>query len=672
MTRKSKNLDKKDEEKDGKSLNSMKNLKKFSFLEKISFEIEKIQMLSKEEEFKKNFLSNIKGYYLLKRSIFNEKYYLENNLDVAESDYDPLLHYLLHGFYEGRSPNYNFNSKYHLMKFRNTKKSDLNSLIKYILNNQKNKRNYKNKIEQKTFESFLTESYNSPLVYHEDFDEYKDCFNEMENISADLIKLAENIKDPPLVSVIMPVYNRVNIVKKAIESVLNQSYSNIELIIVDDGSVDGTLKVLEEIKDERIILIKNKENQGQVKSRNIAIKVTKGEYITYLDSDDIWDENFILATMGGFSKLKDADLIYSGQRMFEDNTIFAVRFGSFNKSLLRNKNYIGINTIIHSAKIFKDIGVFDESLKRCEDWDLLERISAKFKIYSIPMILSNCYEDHAKNRVTLQSDISFCEKVREINLKRFKSSTQNKSISNLNKKVSIAILSYGSAEKLKKAINSILELKLDEWISSIAILRKSNENDPFLEELIAENKKIKLVNTGNDEDDFNFFIEKDIFDSNSDIIVVRDYVTLTSESIELMQKYSYDLEKCGLLIPQQIVPGQTGLVEKLSYYANPNYEYDMSPLLNPNNIINMNKFHSGEVLELNKGILTCFYMKEDVLSEINKLKIEVNQLNNFNKLNNLNSFNKKFFEKIQKDLGLKVYNLSDAVVYCDFESIEYG
>jgi len=124
-----------------------------------------------------------------------------------------------------------------------------------------------------------------------------------------------------------------------------------------------------------------------------------------------------------------------------------------------------------------------------------------------------------------------------------------------------------------------------------------------------------------------------------------------------MQRYSYDLENCGLLIPQQIVPGQSGLVEKLSYYANPNYEYDMSPLLNPNNIINMSKFHSGEVLELNQGILSCFYIKKDVFSEINKLKIEVNQLNNFNK---------EFFDKIHKDLGLKVYNVSDAVVYCEF------
>ena len=650
-----KNLGEKVRKKDENYLNSIENPKNLSFLKKIIFEVEKIRMLLKEEKFKKKFLSNIKGYYSLRKSIFDEKYYLENNLDVAKSTYDPLLHYLLHGFYERRSPNYKFNSEYHLMKFINTGKSDLNSLIKYILDTKKDEINHKEKTEQKTFEKFLSESYNSPIVYREDFDEYQSCFNEMENISSELIKIAENIKNPPLVSVIMPVYNRVNIVKKAIDSVLNQSYSNIELIIVDDGSVDGTLDVLKGIKDERIILLKNKENQGQSKSRNNAIKVTSGKYLAYLDSDNDWDKYYISAMVGAFLELKDADAIYSGQKIFKENNQFSVRFASFNKSLLRNKNYIDLNSFIHSSKVFNKINHFDEDLNRCEDWDLIERISTNFKIYSVPILLSNYYEDNVKNRVTLQSNISYCEKVREINFKKFKSSLKNKSISHLDKKVSIAILSQGSAEKLKKTINSIFKLKVNEWISTITILIKSNKYDHLLEE-ITENDKIKLVDNTNNEDEFNFFIEKDIFDSSSDILILRDNVTLTNESIGLMQKYSYDLESCVMLIPQQIVSGKSGLVERLSYYANPNYEYDMSPLLNPSNIINIDKFHSGEVLELNQGILSCFYIKKDVFSEINKCKIEMNQLNNFNK---------KFFDNIQHDLGLKVYNVSDAVVYLE-------
>ncbi|MDR2967427.1 MAG: glycosyltransferase [Methanobacteriaceae archaeon] len=655
MGRNSKNFNRKDKKKGKNYLTPIKNIKNSSFLKKVLFEMNKTQMLLKEEKFKKKFLSNLKGYYLIRRNIFNEHYYLENNLDVAKSTLDPLLHYLLYGFYEGRKPSYNFNSGYHLVKFRNKGKTGLNSLIKYILDVKKDNKKYKEKTKQKTFEEFLTESYNSPLIYSEDFNQYKSCFNEMKNISSDLIKIAENLKDPPLVSVIMPVYNRENVVENSVNSVLNQSYPNIELIIVDDGSIDGTLDVLQGIKDERIILVKNKENQGQTKSRNIAIKASKGEYITYLDSDDDWDKDYILAMMGAFLKLKDADLIYSGQKMFENRNLFAVRFASFNKSLLRNQNYIGINTLLHSSKIFKEIGTFDETLKRCEDWELLERISTKFKIYSVPILLSNCYEDHAKNRVSLRSNISYCEKVREINLKRFKSSIENKPIFQLNKNVSIIILSCGSVEKLKKTINSVFKLKLDEWISTIVILRKSDKDNPLLKK-ITNDEKIKLINTNNEEDKSNFLIEKDIFDSNSDIVVLRDNVILTNETIGLMQKYSYNLKNCGLLIPQQIIPGKSGLVEKLSYYANPNYEYDMTPLLNQNNIINMDKFHSGKVLELNQGILSCFYIKEDVFSKINKMKIELNQLNDFNK---------EFFDSIQK-IGLKIYNVSDAVVYCEF------
>ena len=653
MAKNSKNLDKKVRKKDENCSDSIENPKNISFLKKIIFEVKKIQMLSKEEKFKKKFLSNIKGYYSLRRSIFDEKYYLENNLDVAKSNLDPLLHYLLYGFYEKRKPNYEFNSEYHLMKFIATKKSDLNSVIKYILDKKKSN----GKVEKKTFEKFLAESYNSPLVFREDFDEYQSCFNEMKNISSELIKIAENIKNPPLVSVIMPVYNRVNIVKNAIDSVLNQSYSNIELIIVDDGSVDGTLDVLKGIKDEKITLIKNEENQGQSKSRNNAIKVIRGEYVAYLDSDNDWDKYYVSAMMGAFSKLKDADAIYSGQKIFKENNQSSVRFASFNKSLLRNKNYIDLNSFIHSSKVFNKINHFDKDLNRCEDWDLIERISTNFKIYSVPILLSNYYEDNAITRVTLQSNISYCEEVRKNNLKRFKFSIENKSIIQPDKKVSIAILSQGSTKKLKKTLNSIFKLKLDEWISTIAILRKSNKNNPFIEKL-AENKKIKLVNPSNDEDESNFFIQKDIFDSNSDILVLRDNTILTNESIGLMQKYSYDLESCGLLIPQQIIPGKRGgFIEKSNWYANPSYEYDISPLLNPINIINIDKFHSGEVLELNQGILSCFYIKEDVFNVINKVKIEVNPLNNFNK---------EFFDNIKTNLGLKVYNVHDAVVYWEF------
>ncbi len=99
--------------------------------------------------------------------------------------------------------------------------------------------------------------------------------------------------DNPLVSIITPLFNSEMFVKLTIESVLNQSYSNWEMIIVDDCSIDDSIKIVESFKknDPRIVLIESKTNSGPGVSRNMAIDYAKGEIIAFLDSDDIWHPN---------------------------------------------------------------------------------------------------------------------------------------------------------------------------------------------------------------------------------------------------------------------------------------------------------------------------------------------------------------------------------------------
>ena len=98
-----------------------------------------------------------------------------------------------------------------------------------------------------------------------------------------------------LVSVYIPTYNRLNLLKRAIESVRKQSYKNLEIIIVDDGSKDGTVEYLEAISkvDKRIIYFLKKKNTGACESRNIALKNASGYFITGLDDDDYFLENRI-------------------------------------------------------------------------------------------------------------------------------------------------------------------------------------------------------------------------------------------------------------------------------------------------------------------------------------------------------------------------------------------
>jgi teichuronic acid biosynthesis glycosyltransferase TuaG len=94
----------------------------------------------------------------------------------------------------------------------------------------------------------------------------------------------------PLVSIITPSYNNSKFINKTIESVINQTYSNWEMIIVDDCSTDNSIQVIQKylIKDERITLLVNKNNIGAAETRNKALRIAKGKYIAFLDSDDLW------------------------------------------------------------------------------------------------------------------------------------------------------------------------------------------------------------------------------------------------------------------------------------------------------------------------------------------------------------------------------------------------
>lgn len=94
-----------------------------------------------------------------------------------------------------------------------------------------------------------------------------------------------------LVSIIMPAYNTGEYIKKSINSVIDQTYKNWELLVIDDCSTDNTEEVIKSFNDERIIYLKNKENSGIAVSRNNGIKEAKGRWIAFLDSDDSWKEN---------------------------------------------------------------------------------------------------------------------------------------------------------------------------------------------------------------------------------------------------------------------------------------------------------------------------------------------------------------------------------------------
>ena len=113
-----------------------------------------------------------------------------------------------------------------------------------------------------------------------------------------------------MISVIIPTYNREKLIMPAIDSVLKQTYQDIELIVVDDGSTDRTVELLKTIKDPRFYFVQTERNSGAPAARNIGIKQSKGEYIAFHDSDDIWMPHKLEKQLK-FLKENDADVVGS-------------------------------------------------------------------------------------------------------------------------------------------------------------------------------------------------------------------------------------------------------------------------------------------------------------------------------------------------------------------------
>ncbi|ENW9120464.1 glycosyltransferase family 2 protein [Escherichia coli] len=122
----------------------------------------------------------------------------------------------------------------------------------------------------------------------------------------------------PLISVIMPAYNAENTIRKSVLSVLNQSYTNFELIICDDGSTDETKKIILTFSDARIKFINNKYEKGAAGARNSAIDICSGEYVSFLDSDDIWASDKIEKQLSFMIK-NDCDFSYGDYFTFKDD-----------------------------------------------------------------------------------------------------------------------------------------------------------------------------------------------------------------------------------------------------------------------------------------------------------------------------------------------------------------
>lgn len=265
------------------------------------------------------------------------------------------------------------------------------------------------------------------------------------------------MRGKPTVSVVIPSFNMARFVRDAVESALNQTYTDFELIVVDDGSNDDTEHILQPYRG-RICYFKQ-ANSGVSAARNRGIELARGQYVAFLDADDLWLPDKLELQMQAFDRQKDLALVACG---------YSVR-RSDGKTVMRNvvrKNYptrtelfkaLSICQLIPGCasgvmikkKCFSEVGVFDTTLMMGEDWDMWLRVISQYGAYFVERILvviRMTYDEKVNQAPETTEELS----VRLVIDKTVKTEFKNKALAALYARLGSKALSKGNVNQAFK------------------------------------------------------------------------------------------------------------------------------------------------------------------------------------------------------------------------------
>jgi glycosyltransferase involved in cell wall biosynthesis len=203
------------------------------------------------------------------------------------------------------------------------------------------------------------------------------------------------------VSVIIPVYNCEKYITEAVESVLGQSYDDIEIIVVDDGSTDNTLSTLEPYRGRPNLRIVRQANAGPSRARNQGIKHSQGKYCAFLDADDVMMPERLRVQVDAMEEQKDVALVYCDLMTFDKEGIIHRTKKEFTKPYAGNvldklliENFITTSTVMVRKSCFDEVPLFDEGISHSEDYKMWLNIAERFKLGYVDLPLVK-YRYHA-------------------------------------------------------------------------------------------------------------------------------------------------------------------------------------------------------------------------------------------------------------------------------------
>ena len=264
----------------------------------------------------------------------------------------------------------------------------------------------------------------------------------------------------PLVSIVLPTYNRAHFIKRSVDSILRQTFRDFELLIVDDGSTDNTHEIINSIDDDRLSYIKLVINKGQSTARNVGIKAAKGVWVAFQDSDDIWLDTKLEKQVKAAEKLSDEyGVVHCGIQFkdFNSGKVLSkwivredINYEIFNNNIGAGP---GTPTMMIRKKVFDDIGYFDESIPSHEESELSLRIAQKYKYKLVDEFLVESTSNH--KQVTANNDLFIRGK--EVILNKHKGVLSKKIIVGFSIIIAGDSITKGDFKKAKKYLSVALK-----------------------------------------------------------------------------------------------------------------------------------------------------------------------------------------------------------------------
>ncbi len=210
--------------------------------------------------------------------------------------------------------------------------------------------------------------------------------------------------DRPRVSVIVPTFNRARLLPRSIRSVLNQTFEDFELLVIDDGSTDDTADVLASMSDPRLRHLRQPDNAGVAHARNRGLREARGRFIAFLDSDDAWHAPKLQRQIDHFETLDDdVGLAISGFETVKSDGRVDVwqptqRGDLYNDLLVDNVLSGASSTLMMRRSAIASAGFFDPSLPAAEDWEYWIRIARSMHVDSLPDVLATYHDEESVDR----------------------------------------------------------------------------------------------------------------------------------------------------------------------------------------------------------------------------------------------------------------------------------